>query len=93
MKTNFQNLRELDKQYTPKVRGVLNAEEISLIRKTLEIRRMNEIELRNLRDFVVMFYSKNKDIEDMDKMLNRMDKLSAITAVIDSELLDKGYEV
>ena len=93
MKTNFQNLRELDKQYTPAVRGMINPVEICTIKRVLEMRDMTEIELRNLRDFVVMFYSKNTDIEDMDKMLNRMDKLSAITAVIDSELLDKGYEV
>lgn len=93
MKTNFQNLRELDKQYTPQVRGVINPVEICMVKRILDMDTMTEIELRNLRDFVVMFYSKHKDIEDMDTMLKRIDKMSAITAVIDSELIDKGYEI
>lgn len=93
MNTNFQNIRELDKQYTPAVRGMVNPIEICTIKRVLEMRDMTEIELRNLRDFVVMFYAKNEDINDFEKMMERMDKMSAITFVIDSELLDRGCEI
>lgn len=93
MNTNFQNIKELDKQYTPSVRGVINPVEILTIKRVLEIRDMTEVELRNLRDFVVIFYTKNEDINNFEKMIERMDKMSAITYVIDSELLDRGYEI
>ena len=88
--TNFQNLRELLKNYTPKTFGVATVEECNLIRNGLHLEGMEVIELRNLRDFVVLFFSR-KDEEKRD-MVN-MDRMSAITAVIDKEIIKKGGEV
>lgn len=55
------------------------------------VRRDGEIiDLRNLRDFVVLFFSrKNEDKLDMADI----DRMSAITAVIDKKIIEKGGEV
>ena len=88
--TNFQNLKELLKGYVPKHFGIVAADECKLIKSSLQMERMEVIDLRNLRDFVVLFFSrKNKDTLDMADM----DRMSAITAVIDQEILNKGGEV
>jgi len=88
--TNFQNLRELLKSYTPKTFGVATVEECSLIKSGLQLEGMEIIDLRNLRDFVVMFFSrKNEDKSDRVDM----DRMSAITAVIDKEIIKNGGEV
>lgn len=88
--TNFQNLRELLKSYIPKTFGIATVEEYSLIKSRLQLEVMEIIDLRNLRDFVVLFFSrKNEDKLDMADM-NRM---SAITAVIDKEIIERGGEV
>ena len=88
--TNFQNLRELLKSYIPKTFGIATVEECSLIKDSLQLERMEIIDLRNLRDFVVLFFSrKNEDKLDMADM----DRMSAITAVVDKEIIEKGGEV
>ncbi len=51
--TNFQNLRELLKSYTPETSGIVTAEECDLIRSDLQLEGMEIIDIRNLRDFVV----------------------------------------
>lgn len=86
MNTNFQMLRELLEKYNPKQRGIVSAEEMKLIEETLCIAEMNTIALRNLRDFTVLFLGKSDKMEDWDKM-------SAITSVIDLEIMQKGGEV
>lgn len=93
MRTNFENIKALEENYTPKRRGTVSASEILMIKYWLQIREMSVLELRNLRDFVVMFYSIQEDIEDTEKMIDRMDKMSAITHVIDSELLNREVEI
>ncbi len=61
-----------------------------LIKGSLQLEGMEIIDLRNLRDFVVLFFSrKNEDKLDMADM----DRMSAITAVIDKEIIEKGGEV
>ena len=61
-----------------------------LIKGSLQLEGMEIIDLRNLRDFVVLFLSrKNEDKLDMADM----DRMSAITAVIDKEIIEKGGEV
>lgn len=88
--TNFQNLRELLKSYIPKTFGIVTVEEYSLIKDSLQLEGMEIIDLRNLRDFVVLFFSgKNEDKPDMADM----DRMSAITAVIDKEIIERGGEV
>lgn len=88
--TNFQNLRELLKRYMPNSFGIATVEECSLIKDSLQLEGMEIIDLQNLRDFVVLFFSrKNEDKLDMADM----DRMSAITAVIDKEIIEKGGEV
>lgn len=88
--TNFQNLRELLKRYMQNSFGIATVEECSLIKDSLQLEGMEIIDLRNLRDFVVLFFSrKNEDKLDMADM----DRMSAITAVIDKEIIEKGGEV
>ena len=61
-----------------------------LIKGSLQLEGMEIIDLRNLRDFVALFFSrKNEDKLDMADM----DRMSAITAVIDKEIIEKGGEV
>ena len=50
---------------------------------------MDILALRNLRDMTVMFFQVNKDGIKGD----RLDKLSAITGVIDNEIFERGGEV
>jgi hypothetical protein len=86
MNTNFQMLRELLTKYHPKERGIVSAEEAKLIKETLHIAEMNVLALRNLRDFTVLFLGESEKMEDWDRM-------SAITYIIDSEIIQKGGEV
>ena len=88
--TNFQNLRDLLKGYVPETFGFVTDEECSLIRNSLELEGMQIVDLRNLRDFVVLFFSRNGD--DKADMAD-MDRMRAITAVIDMEIIKQGGEV
>ncbi|MCM1201254.1 MAG: hypothetical protein NC312_08480 [Bacteroides fragilis] len=88
--TNFQNLRELLKSYTPKTFGAATVEECNRIRNSLQLEGMEIIDLRNMWDFVVLFFSK-KNGDRSDRI--DMDRMSAITAVIDKEIIKKGGEV
>ena len=70
--TNLQNLRGLLKNYTPETFGVVTVEECSLIKSGLQLEGMEIIDLRNLRDFAVMFFSRKSedkpDRVDMDRI-------------------------
>ena len=86
MNTNFQMLRELLKTYHPKTRGMLSNEEYKLIEDTLHLSEMNILQLRNLRDFTVLYLGKSEDMEAWDRM-------SAITHCIDTRIFNLGGEV
>ena len=86
MNTNFQMLRELIKSYHPEQRGIMSWSEHQLIHDTLNIGKMDILQLRNLRDFVVLYMGKSEDMEDWDRM-------SAITHVIDCRISYLGEEV
>ena len=90
MNTNFQMLRELLEQYHPQERGFILDDEMELIENILHLKEMDILALRNLRDFTVLFLSReakeNETIENLDKM-------SAITFVIDMKITQKGGEV
>ena len=88
MKTNFQMIRELNKIYNPKEKGIVLNEEILLIKKTLHLEEIDILQLRNLRDFVVLYLSNFEN-----DRISLTDKISAITAVIDNEIFSKGGEV
>ena len=87
MNTNFQMLRELLEKYHPAQRGMISFSENMLIRKTLYIDDMDILQLRNLRDFAVLYLGRSSEkMEDWDRM-------SAITTVIDMKINDLGGEV
>ena len=86
MNTNFQMLKELLEEYHPAQRGIAFAEELELIKSTLHIQEMNVLQLRNLRDFVVLFLGHKEDMESWDRM-------SAITSVIDHRIWQVGGNV
>ena len=87
MNTNFANLKHLLEQYHPETMGVVTHSEQKLIEDTLEVKDMSVLDLRNLRDFVVLFFScKDRSVSDLDRM-------SAITCVIDHHIFSKGGEV
>lgn len=86
MTTNYLMLKELATKYHPKKAGMLSNKEYELIKSTLCLDKMNILALRNLRDFVVVSMSTSSSIEDWDKM-------SAITYVIDSHIVELGGDV
>ena len=91
MKTNYQMLTELNKAYSPKTGGVVTMSEIRLIEKTLCLDEMNELQLRNLRDFTVLCLDNIS--QTADDPIAVYDKISAITSVIDNKLWNIGAEV
>lgn len=94
MNTNFQMLRELLEKYHPQQRHFISAEETKLIKETLHIAEMDILALRNLRDFIVMFLTiEAKENETTENIMENWDKMSAITYVIDTEIINKGGEV
>lgn len=90
MKSNYLMLKDLQ-EWMPNRRGIISAEEIQTIKETLHISEMDNLGLQNLRDFVVLYYSHKGD--DYTSHFNQMDKMSAITAVIDSVKAERGLEV
>ena len=92
MKTNFQMLKELmgERKFTPKRRGVLSGEEVDMIETTLCLSDMDILQLRNLRDFAVVWFD---SLEDVEQDFKYMDIMSGVTAVIDRKILGLGGEV
>ena len=84
METNYMMLRNF-KDFKPKRAGVLNGDEVREIRRHFRIGGRSNIGLQNLRDFVVLYYSKSKPGD--------MDIMSGIVGVIDEEKIKRGMEV
>lgn len=85
VKTNFTMLREFS-DFKPKNFGFLDRNEVERIRNQFQIAERSDLDLQNLRDFVVLYYSKKRDIENADIM-------SGIVGVIDQEKVNRGLEV
>ena len=94
MKTNFKMLRELEDEYSKleHTRGVVTMKEIYLINNKLCLDEMDELQLRNLRDFIVLYFRSNDD-EPFDKYFEKIDKVSAFTSVIENKLFNMGCQV
>ena len=86
MKTNHLMLRELLGKYHPKEKGILSDGEYELVKTTLCLDEMDILALRNLRDYTVANMGRSNKIEDWDRM-------SAITYVIDTQIVELGGEV
>lgn len=91
MKSNYQMLRNFE-NFKPQNRGLVNEEEIEVIEKHFYIKERTDVELQNLRDFVVMYYTMKMERKNAD-YFNQMDIMSAITFIIDSEKVNRGLEV
>lgn len=75
MRTNFQMVVDF-KEYMPARRGFTSNEEMQRIAEHFHLTEMTALELQNLRDFVVLFYSQ-------EDMLDKFQAMMSITAVID----------
>lgn len=97
--TNFSNMKELLGKYEPAFRGFATDDEVKLITEALELESMSVLELRNLRDFSVLYFDRLKDgVKEgesghSEETLVLMDKMSAVTAVIDANISRLGGEV
>lgn len=90
-KTNYQLYRALiDNNFYPKQHGVLDGDEVKTIGSALQIYDRDELSLRNLRDFIVAVTDHD---HDNPKLLEDLDRMSAIVGVIDHRLYSLGYEV
>ena len=85
VKTNFTMLREFS-DFKPRSFGFLDGNEVERIRNQFQIAERSDLDLQNLRDFVVLYYSEKRDIENADI-------LSGIVGVIDQEKVNRGLEV
>lgn len=95
MKSNYQMLVAF-KDWTPNRTGWVNEDEIKTINEHFKLKERTDVELQNLRDFVVLYYSTHKI--NNDKLTPRekwiqMDIMSALTGVIDIEKVNRGLEV
>ena len=89
-------IRELEEVYTPANKGIVSMKEIYLINEKLCLDEMDELQLRNLRDFTVMYFGNKADkaeLESFEECMKVMDKMSAITSVIDNKLWNIGAEI
>lgn len=104
MKTNYQMLLDFE-PFNFQNKGWINRTETAIIKKNFKVEERTDIDLQNLRDFVVMFYSikvkeqivfndslKEKDRKS-DNTFELMNKMSAIVAVIDEEKFIRGLDI
>lgn len=97
MLSNFQMVKSF--KYNPEHEGFCTEGEVKLIKEHFEIDKRSNIELQNLRDFVVLLYSQieNKllanDNYSHDEYRKVIDTMSAITGVIDNCKFNRGMEV
>lgn len=97
MDTNFRMIRKLvvEDQFRPAERGVLTGDEANTIRTGLCVNEMDVLQLRNLRDMVVMTISRMQDEYENDfrEVMKLSDLCSGITAVIDQRIFCLGGEM
>lgn len=97
-KTDYRAIRELKEVYKPVQRGIVSGAETEQINAVLEIKSRNSIELQNVRDMVVMLYSRWSEAARakencVQETMELMDAMSAICCVIDQEKFNRGLEV
>lgn len=95
-KRNITIIKELAETFKPKHRGIIDAGEVSYVRNVIKFENFKtELDLRNLRDMVVMYFSLKEEREELKahQIFDLMDTMSAIVGVIDGELYNRGYEV
>jgi hypothetical protein len=83
--TDFVLLKRLSEVYRTAQRGIVSGPEMELIQNYLEINGRTIIQLRNLRNTVVIMLG--------PLFKDDYDKVSAITHIIDMELVNRGEAV
>lgn len=93
MDTNFQLCKKL-LDFHPNKLGILSAAEVEKIEETLCLNEMDVLQLRNLRDFAVMYYSgHSENAEESNEKTRFMDIMSGVVSVIDCHVVKQGAEV
>lgn len=92
MKSNYQMLLEI-KHWKPQQHMLITEDEANFIVSHFRIKDRSDIELQNLRDFVVLYYGTQVEKIDSAVRMDEMDKMSAITYMIDEEKYNRGMEV
>lgn len=90
VKSNFTMLREFS-DFKPKSFGFLDGNEVERIRNQFQIAERSDLDLQNLRDFVVLYYSEKMSHERGG--IRTGDIMSGIVGVIDHEKVSRGLEV
>lgn len=95
MDTNFHMLRNF--VYSPEHKGWCTDSEVRQIENHFHIKERTNVELQNLRDFVVMYYAeksnKAREKGNDKEFWHITDTMSAITGVIDHHKFNRGMEV
>jgi len=94
MDTNFHMVRSF--KYNPEHFGICNGDEVRQIEDHFKLNERSDVELQNLRDFVVLYYSEQTHKlreENNDDFMKVCDTMSAITGVIDEHKWNRGMEV
>lgn len=84
------SIRDLDRSFTPRTRGISYGDEVDMMRASLRLKNLSNKELCHMRNAVVVYYD---HYHELHTDMVAMDKLSAITNVIDREKWDRGMEV
>lgn len=86
VKTNLQLIKGL-RYFKPQTQGSLTQSEIATITNTLELRRMNEVELQNMRDFLVALFSDQISLSQVKQEPTRAEQykelLNSLLFVVD----------
>jgi hypothetical protein len=81
-------------KFTPKTRGFVSLEEMSMIREALELDQRNDIELSNIQDMVGLVYDiwigDARDADNQDMVTGYMDAKSAVLFTITREKFDRS---
>ena len=90
--TFFQRILNV-KDYTPKDDMFTSKEEIDMLNENFELEKMSTMDLKNLRDMVVMFWSNrmreerySNNMKFTDEYMKLSHAMQSITAVIDNFL-------
>lgn len=90
MESNYQMLLSIE-EWKPREFGFLCDDEIMHIRNVFKIYDRTDVELQNLRDFVVLYHA--LEFAKEKPTMSNSDKMSAITYVIDCEKVKRGMAV
>ena len=90
-KTDYEEALDLRTKYIPLRRGIVSDAESRTISEVLELENRTMIELRNIRNTVVMVYGQLVDSareeNKMDDVMRLLDAMSGAACVIDSRLM------